>query len=77
MDVMNILCDADAYDVKLLSSKLPTKPSRPTIYRWIAKGMSPRPGQKRIKLKAARMGKSFVTTDQAVSEFFKQMNSDA
>ena len=76
MEAMNILCDSEAYDVKLLTNKLATNPSRPTIYRWIQKGIRLRRGQERIKLKAARMGKSFVTTDQAVSEFFRQLNEE-
>ncbi|MDB4533126.1 hypothetical protein N9248_02350 [bacterium] len=72
MTNLDLLAEMDTYDVKELGKRLVTNPSRPTIYRWIRKGVVV--NGKTIKLRAVRIGKTFVTSEQAVSEFLRQQN---
>jgi len=74
MTNLDLLAADDTYDVKELSKRLVTKPSRPTIYRWIRKGVVV--NGKTIKLRAVRIGKSFVTSEHAVSEFLREQNDN-
>jgi hypothetical protein len=46
--------------------------SPPTIYRWIGKGVLAGDGS-RVKLEAVRVGRSFVTTREAVKRFFDEL----
>lgn len=70
MESQQSLKFGDLYPVREISAKLPSRPSRATVYRWIARGC------RGIKLRTVAIGKRQYTCDGWLWDFLqrKQIN---